>query len=626
MKRTGYILISLIILIMAVIPSAAHADKAEIDAITTPNIILMEADSCTVLYEKQAYVKAYPASTTKIMTCIVALESGVDVNTVYTCGWEAQNGFGRQSSLLGLKYGYQVTILDMLYGLMLCSGNDCGACLAIAATRSETSSGSIEEFVELMNKKAEEIGMTGTHYTNPHGLHNEDHYTTAYDMALLMRHALQNDTFREIIATKEYTVNEKQGKFSKTIQTSNKLLYTKPDVDTESNIYPYAVGGKTGETNFAGYCLVEAAEKDGITLITVLMGDPNNYVTSPYYRFRNAIKLFDYGFGQYVHFTADELRVLYGITNEFNIQTKGYPSSDPNNGVITAEVDISSLELRGLADDFSELTAQSFVWHDPILDEDAITAPVSVGQKLGTVALYYKKTAASSEELLFEGNLIAKTSMAPDGYSGPSQNSNIINDEKTGRRDVCNLAVSKNGGNEEYTVWVYYQNALFTMQDGYTPYYLFADGEVFRSARIPAADYSIKLYKCVTAGDGTRSFVQVDHAEPDASYVIVSQGKALQASKKGRSLVAFPLEMDEKGNIIGDVPDNVIWTFNRNGIGYQLTSGELYLHRSGGDGLLFWILIGVLVIAVAIIIHLLVTARYRRRNPRRRGQYKIYRR
>ncbi|MBO4563267.1 MAG: D-alanyl-D-alanine carboxypeptidase [Clostridia bacterium] len=590
------------------IPSAASATKSQLDAITTPHIILMEAGSGSVLYEKAAYSRAYPASTTKIMTCIVALETCSDLDRQYQCGYEAENGFYSQSSLLGLKHGYIVTIRDMLYGLMLCSGNDCGACLAVATC------GSMEGFVELMNRKAQDIGMTETHYTNAHGLHNDEHYTTAYDMALLMRYALGNQTFREIIRTLEYTVVEANGKFTKTIQTSNKLLFTKPDIDWEDNIYQYAIGGKTGETNIAGYCLVEAAEKDGVTLITVLFGDPNNYVTSPYYRFHNAKLLFEYGFAQYVSYDMAHFNVPYS----FNVQSTGFDPDDPANGVVTAEVDISELEIKGALSDLSGITDQSFSWEEPELDPDAVKAPISIGDKLGTATLL------CNGQPFYTGDLIATTAVGSDQKGNNGKQSDIIKDNSSGSRDVCNLTVSKNGGDAEYTVWVYYKNTMFTMKE-LKWHYLFCDGEVFRSARVPGVTYDLMLYKRVTDEDGSVSYVYSENAEAGESYVIVSQGRALQAVKKGRSLAAVPVVTDEQGNITSQVADNMVWTFYENGTGYQLISNGLYLHRSDGDGLLFWILIGVLAIALIIVIRLLATSRSRRRNPRRRGKYKIYR-
>lgn len=610
MKRFIYILISILVLLTAIVPSYAQPDTSDLDKITTPYMILMEAESGAVLYERSAYVKAYPASTTKIMTCIVALEKCSNIDAKYTCGWEAQNGFGSKSSLLGLKYGYIVTIKDMLYGLMLCSGNDCGACLAVATA------GTIENFVDLMNQKAAEIGMTGTHYTNPHGLHDDNHYTTAYDMALLMQYALKNEDFREIIKTIEYTVTEANGKFTKTIQTSNKFLYTKEGVDWDQNEYEYAIGGKTGETNTAGYCLVEAAEKDGVTLVAVLMGDPNSDTSKFYYRFHSARTLFEYGFAQYACYDLAH----YGVSNEFNIPTSGFIKDDPNNGVVTARVDDSEFKLSGKKSELDQLTAKSFSWLEPELDGEAVKAPVNVGDKLGTVTL------TCNGEKLFTGDLIASTAMAADGEDKATQQpSEIIDDEHTGRRDVCNLTVSKNGGDPEYTVWVYYNKTLFTMQDGLNWYYLFNDGEVFRSARVPAAPHEIALYRYSVNENGNPSLTYAESPEGGQQYLVVSEGKALCGSKKGRSLQAVPVSVDENGNVTGSIPASALWTFTPNGSGYQLTSDGRYLHRSGGDGLLFWILMGVLVIGIIVVLRLLATSRKRRRNPRRRGRYKIYR-
>ena len=572
----------------------------------------MEQETGAILFEKDAYSKAFPASTTKIMTCLVALENCSNVDYMYQCGWESQNGFGSQSSLLGLKNGYVVSIKDMLYGLMLCSGNDCGACLAVATA------GTIEHFVELMNEKAEEIGMTGTHYTNPHGLHDEGHYTTAYDMALLMQYGLKNETFREIIATKEYTVVEANGKFTKTIQTSNKLLYTKQGVDWEENIYQYAIGGKTGETNFAGYCLVEAAEKDGITLIAVLLGDNNMGGTTTYYRFHNAKKLFDYGFAQYVDYDLAH----FGVADAFNVQTIGFDPNDPNSGRITATVDLSSVRVSGNIEEVSKITSQSFSWSEPVLDTDAVTAPVEPGDKLGTVTLNL------NGEPFFTGDLIAGEGVAKaQENNGAKSDPNLVDGKTSQGRGVSNLTVSKNGGDAEYTVWVYYKNTLFTMQDGgVTLHYLFFDGEVFRSTKQKDIPHEIKLYKLTTNENGNRVFAFAEEPEPGESYVIVSGEKALRAVKKSRSLAAADVIINKNSEIDSEVTDDMIWSFNQNGSGYQLISNGLYLHRSGGSGLLFWILIGILVIALIIVIRIPAMIRNRKHNQKRRGVYKIYRR
>ena len=611
MKRFSYILLCILLLLTSLVPgSSLAASREDVEAITTPHIILFEPDSQTVLYEKDAYTKAYPASTTKIMTFIVITEHWKDLDKKYTCGEEAVRGFYSASSLLGLKPGYIVTIRDMLYGLMLCSGNDCGACLAVATC------GSVDGFVDLMNAKAQELGMTGTHYTNPHGLHDDEHYTTARDMALLMAAALKDETFREVIGTLEYTIVEANGRFTKTIQTSNKLLLTKPDIDWDECKYEYAIGGKTGETNIAGYCLVEAAEKDGVTLIAVLLGDSNASTRKFYYRFHSAVTLFEYGFDQYVSYDLEQ----FGVHGDFNIQTEGYPLDDPKGGKITASVDLSEVRVKGLRDELDTLTQQSFSWQEPALDPEAIKAPVEAGDVLGTATLYM------NGKPFYTGDLVAAEGISAAEEPKPTEAANDIVDKNGSGKsgDVCNLTVSKNGGETEYTVWVYYKNTMFTMQDGLTWHYLFCDGDVFRAAKTPKVSSEIALYRAEQAEDGSVSYVLADSITGGEKYVVVSQGKALTAVKKGRSLLASPVET-EAGVIISEVTPEMLWSFTENGSGYRLDSEGMILHRSGGDGLLFWILIGVLAIALLIVIRLIATGRSRRRNPRRRGKYKIYR-
>ena len=615
MKRVLHIILCAAMIFACFVPSYASAQRADVEAITTPHLILYEAGSDTVLYEKKSHEKAFPASTTKIMTCIVALEYSGNADAVYVCGNESINGFGSQSSLLGLRPGYKVTIKDMVYGLMLCSGNDCGACLAVAT------SGSMEGFVALMNKKAEELGMTGTHYTNAHGLHNEEHYTTAYDMALLMKYALKNETFREVISTKEYTVNEADGKFTKTINNSNKLIYTKSS-DTENNEYQYAIGGKTGETNVAGYCLVAAAEKDGVTLIAVLLGDNNQY-TSSYLRFRNARKLFDYGFNQYVSYDLSQ----YSVPNEFNVQTEGYDPDDPNNGVVTATVDISGLRISGTLDDLNSITSESFSWMEPVLDPEAIKAPVFVGAKLGTATLLL------NGEEFFTGDLIAASAMGaatpdtPDPTPAPTGSiiDPGVNENVSKSRDESGLTLSKNGGEAEFTVWLYYDHTLFTIKDsGLTWSYLFLDDGIFRSAKTPAGSKDIRLFRRTENDQGEIEYVYEEKPAAGESYVIVCQGMAMRASKKNGGINSESVEIDGFGRITSEVTSDMVWLFSENGMGYNLISNGKYLHRSTGNGLLFWILIAILAIALAFVIYLLVTSGSRQRNPKPAGRYKIY--
>ena len=162
--------------------------------------IVMDAASGQVLYEKNSQEKKYPASITKILTVLIALEHNVDFNATVTMSENAIWGVERDSTLIGLDVGEQVTVKDLVYATMVKSANECAYALA------EYVAGDIESFAKLMNERAAEIGCTNTHFITPNGLHDEDHYTTAYDMALITKEALKNETFREIAGTLNYTV------------------------------------------------------------------------------------------------------------------------------------------------------------------------------------------------------------------------------------------------------------------------------------------------------------------------------------------------------------------------------------------------------------------------------------
>ncbi len=622
MKRFIHIVLAALLTFASVAaPTDAFATTEAIDAISTPNMVLMEASTRTVLYDRNMNERVYPASTTKVMTCLVALENCDDLSEVYTCGYEATAGFGMQSSLLHLQPGDEVTIRDMLYGLMLVSGNDCGACLAVATA------GSNDAFVQMMNAKAQEIGMTNTHFTNAHGLQDEDHYTTAYDMALLLQYALNESPkkgdFRTIFGKKEYDLQIQSPYISDVIYTSNKLLYTK-DNDTENNEYAFCIGGKTGETNYAGYCLVSAAEQNGTQLIAVQFGDNNQGGTSTYYRFRSARQLYEWGFSEFVR---HDFSSIAGLPTEFNIQTTGYPADDPDGGVITASADISGAALCGLRSELGTVDASAILVGEPELDTEAVAVPVEIGDLLGYVSYYYKGT------LIHKAPLIATEAMLGPGAVPPVEDPSTItqapfvsNSPDQSKRNDCNLTISKNGGKEEYTVWAYYGNNLFTIEDATTYHYLYCDGDVFRASTSPGGNMKLTLYQQMTDEAGNVYFAVTDAPVDGGIYLIMTDdGMALQCKKSSRSIAAARIAFDESGNIITAITGDLLWTFAKNGIGYNLVSNGRYLHRSAGDSLLFWIIIAILVIVIIIVIRLLLTRKTRRRNPKRRGKYKIYR-
>ena len=231
---------------------------------------LIVAGSQQVLYGKNENAIMYPASTTKIMTLLVALERAADKNTVVTVNKQAADCEG---SSLELKENDRLSLQDLLYGLMLVSGNDAAEVVAGHV------GGSVPGFVRLMNEKAESLGATRTHFSNPHGLPDPvNHFTTARDMALITAAAFKRPDFLPYVATPSKTVTFRGTGKSRTLVSTNKLLGS----------YAGADGVKTGYTDDAGLCLVAAAKRNGVQLIAVLFNDDE--------RWQDAAKLLDYGF------------------------------------------------------------------------------------------------------------------------------------------------------------------------------------------------------------------------------------------------------------------------------------------------------------------------------------------
>lgn len=229
-------------------------------------------DDQSVLFQKQPYERLYPASITKVMTALVALKYGNLEDTV-TVGEEAvitEAG----ASLCNIKPGDTLTLEQLLYGLMLPSGNDAGASIAVHIA------GSIEGFSDMMNREARALGATDSHFLNPHGLHDENHYTTAYDLYLIFNEAFQYPEFRKIIGTTEYSVSYMDGEGNEKSQTwKNSNRYLTGERDTPAGLT--VLGGKTGTTNAAGYCLIMASEdsegRDYISVVLKAGSRPNLY-------------------------------------------------------------------------------------------------------------------------------------------------------------------------------------------------------------------------------------------------------------------------------------------------------------------------------------------------------------
>ncbi|MGV3488962.1 MAG: D-alanyl-D-alanine carboxypeptidase family protein [Tuberibacillus sp.] len=279
-------------LVLSCVPwqqAKANQDPSAI-SVSAQSAILMDQASGRVLFEKDVHKKMRIASITKVMTAILAIESGEMDDKVKV----SNNAYGTEGSSIYLKKGEKITLRNLVYGLMLRSGND--AAVAIA----EKVGGSVDGFVYLMNQKAKEIGMMDTHFANPHGLDDhEQHYSTAYDMALLTRYAMQNKEFRKIFQTKYYKAPNPGEKWDRSWKNKNKLLFR----------YKYSTGGKTGYTKRAGRTLISTASKGELNLVVVTLNDGDDW--------RDHQNLFNWGFANYKMVKIAEKGKITGIHNPY---------------------------------------------------------------------------------------------------------------------------------------------------------------------------------------------------------------------------------------------------------------------------------------------------------------------
>lgn len=249
--------------------------------------IVMDAGTGQILYEKNAYDKKYPASITKILTVLMAFEYGIDFNDTITISENAVWDVDRESSLIGLDVGEKITIGDLMYATMLESDNTC------AYTIAEMVSGNLTSFADLMNKRIEELGCQNTHFVTPNGLHDDDHYTCAYDMALIVKEALKYDDFRTLAGTLSYTVPETNlADETRPLLNGNRMINP-----AEQYYYEYCKGGKTGYTTVANNTLVTFAEKDGLELICVIL-DCDGWK----YSYTDSRALYNYCYNNYTYF------------------------------------------------------------------------------------------------------------------------------------------------------------------------------------------------------------------------------------------------------------------------------------------------------------------------------------
>lgn len=600
-------------------PSATAQPEEEGDPfadITTPYIYLIEADTGALLYSREGDTRAFPASTTKIMSALVAVENLPDLNKVITLGWRPVVGFGPTSSVIGLEVGEQISLIDLLYGMMLRSGNDAAKALAIETAYEHFGSwidpaDSVSLFVSLMNEKARELGMNSTHFVTVDGRHDEEHYTTARDFALLMIEALKNPIVAQILSTPTYQVKatniHPNGFF---FENSNRLI-CKRSSDTESYIYEPCIGGKTGETNSAGYCLVSAARRDGVTLVLVQFGD-NTQSAASYYRYQTAPAIYEWGFQNYRAYALSE----FDVTTEFELYADNYSPFDGEKGRFIAKADISDLSITG-----AYTTVREFM-EDPakivtVVNPDYSEAPIRKGDVVGYVDYHFYENA------FIRANLIAQRDVASasDIDIEPHETALISVTPPPGNGKNSSLGLTRNARDDELCVWLYYDHSLYTESGAEWHYLCLSDG-VFQAASSVDRINKVSLYRRCFDSNGEAYYQRENYVSDNAEYAIVVDGMALSAASKGGSLQASPVTLGANGIITDGIKDNMIWRFDSHSNGYHISNASRYLTRRGTSGVLFWVLVLVLLLIALITARLLTLRRKHSRRLRNERRYR----
>ncbi|MBR5252311.1 MAG: D-alanyl-D-alanine carboxypeptidase [Clostridia bacterium] len=355
MKRS-IIIFAAILALLSLLPCTASA--ADVSA---RSAVLIEASSGDIIYEKNAHERMSMASTTKIMTALVALEHG-NLDKKVTIAEEA---CGIEGSSIYLKHGEVLTMEDLLYAVMLESANDAAAAVAYEIA------GDIDSFAALMNETAEKLGLHDTHFTNPHGLDDKEHYTTAIDLARLTSYAMQNEDFRKIVSTYKHEIpNADEG--VRYLVNHNKLLRLSDDV----------IGVKTGFTKHSGRCLVSAAERDGVSVIAVTLNAPDDW--------NDHLAMHEEGFSAYSSVTLAE-------AGEFTVEIPCVGAEDGY--IILQNRDELTLCLKSGTEIRHELIADRMIF-PPVQIGDELGKVIffADGKEIATIPLYATSNVSATED------------------------------------------------------------------------------------------------------------------------------------------------------------------------------------------------------------------------------------
>lgn len=375
------LLVSLVIILSGLVsvsaePAAGDGVVGPEGEITAEAVILIDSKSGFVMFEKNPDKKMYPASTTKMMTALVALDAvkngEVSLADKFVLSQEAFETLAPDGSSIYLKVGEAMTLDNLLKGLLIASGNDA------AVTIAEGICGSIDEFVVRMNNKAAELGLENTHFVNPHGLHDENHYTTARELSVIAREAMKNETFREIVESAHIYLDE-------TNMTDERRYYINTNNLVSRMRYPYyfyeyATGIKTGSTSEAGSCLVSSAEKDGLSVISVVLNSEDNS-TSHY----ESIAILKHGLNDF------EIRKFAKRDDIFGEVQVKQGADGIDHIILSAENNLEALfPQNGNPDEVQQMVEVP----------EFVTAPLSSGQVIGKVSFVYKEQVIGTVNLI----------------------------------------------------------------------------------------------------------------------------------------------------------------------------------------------------------------------------------
>lgn len=420
MKKCRFLslfLAAALVLSLALPALAAGSGSEILDAmhVDAASAILIDADHGDVLYQQNAHEKRYPASITKVMTCLLVLElidgrPGSDASAqaedhaqlpvtefacptialsdVVTVGSQLHSGVGPGGSTADIKAGERLTVLDLLASALIPSANE--ACNALA----EYVDGDVGKFVARMNQRAAELGMTGTHFANAHGYHDENHYTTAYDVSLMCREAMKHETFRELVSLKNYTLPATNMHEERIIRSTNALI---SNFKVTGYLYSKAIGIKTGHTPESGYCLASAAYEDGRTLISVVMGctrEEGTTGSAGFTYFSESSRLLEWGFRNFSRRVILDSSASHGEIPVTLGEGQNYVSAWPDGSIeatLPRDMDIGLFQLE------KECVK-------------TLEAPVAKGQKVGSITVTYNGQVYGTLDLV-AGNDVERSAL-----------------------------------------------------------------------------------------------------------------------------------------------------------------------------------------------------------------------